>query len=454
MVTMSTQPSSTKPPADVPDPAAPGTPPLSAGSRGRRLWPRIASLGLRALMIAFAGTLAAGIVAAALRAQPAGPTFGWPFRVTGRTNILIMGLDRTVSDQNPKIVYPVSRTDTLVAVSFDPAAREIHVLSIPRDTRAPIPGHGTDKINAAYAYGKEALARRTAENLTAVAFPYYVTIRERGYVHLIDAVGGITVRIDKDLNYDDNWDGLRIHLKKGNRRLGGKAAIEYARFRHDPLGDIGRITRQQQVLDALIAELRRPAVVFRAGRILRVFREDIDTNLRPEQLLALGWFSARLPKGSLDRATLPGRFGAADWLPNPAEDRSTIARIFYGIDAAELAQVTVEVVTSGAGRPAIDDALARLGALGIQITRVTSAPDAAESAVIVRRGDPRTAAVIAEATRVGRVVSAAADAGGRGGAPRSAAAGLPPAGGGSGAAQYTLVLGHDYDERVAPPLTP
>src|SRR5215469_14937665 len=139
-------------------------PPSSQRSNGRarRLWPRVASLALRTLVAAFALALAAGIVVAAIRAQPAGPTFGWPFRVTGRTNILIMGLDRTVSDQNPNVVYPISRTDTLIAVSFDPSARQIHVLGIPRDTRAPIPGHGTDKINAAYAYGKETLARRTA----------------------------------------------------------------------------------------------------------------------------------------------------------------------------------------------------------------------------------------------------------------------------------------------------
>jgi polyisoprenyl-teichoic acid--peptidoglycan teichoic acid transferase len=416
MVTMSTQESSHRP---------------------RPLWARIASATLRGAVVGLAAVLAAGIVVAGLRAEPAGPTFGWPFRVTGRTNVLVMGLDRTVSDQNPKIVYPVSRTDALIAVSFDPGDRQIHLLSIPRDTRAPIPGHGTDKINAAYAIGKEALALRTAENFTGVAFPYYITIQERGYVHLIDAVGGVTVRIDKDLNYDDNWDGLHIHLKKGNRRLGGKAAIEYARFRHDPLGDIGRITRQQQVVDALITELRRPQVVLHAGRILRVFREDMDTNLRPEQLIALGFFSARLTKGAIDRETLPGRFGAADWLPNPAEDRVKIARMFYGMDAADLAQLSVEVVTSGAGRGALGDALARLNALGVRIVRVVSAPDAAESAVIVHGGDPRAAAVIAGATRIGRI---AAD-------DTSASAAQP------GAAQFTLVLGRDYDGRVAPPLT-
>jgi polyisoprenyl-teichoic acid--peptidoglycan teichoic acid transferase len=421
------------PPSDSPSPS---TPP--ARSNGRPRWTRAAAVTLRGAVIGFAAVLAAAIVVAGLRAEPAGPTFGWPFRVAGRTNVLVMGLDRTVSDQNPSIVYPASRTDTLIAVSFDPAGRKIHVLSIPRDTRAPIPGHGTDKINAAYAIGKETLARRTVENFTGVTFPYYVTIRERGYVHLIDAVGGVTIRIDKDLNYDDNWDGLHIHFKKGNRRLGGKAAIEYARFRHDALGDIGRITRQQQVIDALIAELRRPQVVSHAGRILRVFREDIDTNLRPEQLIALGWFSARVSKGAFERETLPGRFGAADWLPNPAEDRAAVARMFYGMNVADLAQISVDVVTSGAGRAAVGDALARLGALGIRVLHVASAPDAAESAVIVRGGDRGVATVIAAATRIERIATDPATTGGTG----------------AGIAPFTLVLGRDYDGRVVPPVTP
>ena len=430
MVSMSIQ----KPPVSpLQDGAPPGAPrPAGSGRSPRPLWPRLASGALRGLLIAFAAALGTGIVVAALRAQPAGPTFGWPFRVTGRTNILVMGLDRTVSDQNPKIVYPVSRTDTLIAVSFDPADRQVNLLSIPRDTRAAIPGHGTDKINAAYAYGKAALARRTVENFTGAAFPYYITIQTRGYVHLIDAVGGVTIRIEADLNYDDNWDGLHIHLKKGNRRLGGQAAIEYARFRHDALGDIGRIKRQQQVVDALITELRRPQVVFHAGRILKVFREDVGTNLRPEQLIALGWFSARLPKGALDRETLPGRFGTSDWLPNPAEDRALVLRMFYGVNAADLAQNTVEVVTSGASRDAVNDALARLDALGVRPARVTSAPDAAESALIVHGGDPRVAAVIAGATRITRVATA----------------------GGAGGAQFTLVLGRDYDGLVGPAATP
>ncbi|HLW47088.1 MAG TPA: LCP family protein [bacterium] len=411
-------------------------------------WSRVARWALRGIVVGLALCLAAGAAIVTLNAAPPGPTFGWPFRISGRTNILVMGLDRTVSDQNRAIVYPVSRTDTLIAVSFDPAAGQIHVLSIPRDTRAAIPGHRTDKINAAYAYGKEPLARRTTEDFTGVAFPYYITIRERGYVHLIDAVGGVTVRIDKNLDYDDNWDGLHIHLKKGNRRLGGQAAIEYARFRHDALGDIGRIRRQQQVIDALIAELRRPSVILHAVRILRVFREDIETNLTPQQLVALGLFGARLPKDALDRETLPGRFGASDWLPNAAEDRAVITRMFYGSDAAALDRTTVDVIASGAGPAAVADALARLQALGVRVVRVATVPGAAESALIVRGpAVDQSAAVIAAATRIGRIMTDASPAG-EGPVP-SAAAAIRGA-----TASLTLVLGRDYDSLVIPPSTP
>lgn len=434
---MPTQP---PPPNTVTSDAVPG----AGRPKARPAWARAAGAVVRGLVIGFAAALAGAVAVAALRAEPAGPTFAWPFRVTGRTNVLVMGLDRTVSDRNPNVVYPVSRTDTLIAVGFDPGSRRVHVLSIPRDTRAAIPGHGTDKINAAHAYGDLALTRRTVENFTGVAFPYYITMTERGYVHLIDAVGGVTIRIDKDLNYDDNWDGLHVHLKKGNRRLGGQAAIEYARFRHDPLGDIGRIRRQQQVVDALVAELRRPRVVFRAGRILTVFREDIATNLRPEQLIALGWFAARLPKDGIDRGTLPGRFGASDWLPDPAEDRATIARMFYGMDAADLARTSVEVLTSGAGRDAVGDALARLGALGVRVVRVASAPDAAESVLVVHQGDTRVAAVIAAGTRMSRVLVE----------PASTAAVTAAAPRGTAPAEFTLVLGRGYGAQVTPPPTP
>jgi len=238
---------------------------------------------------------------------------------------------------------------------------------------------------------------RTVENFLGVPFPYYIEITERGLTHLIDAVGGVNILIDKDLNYDDNWDGLHIHLRKGYRRLGGKATMEYVRFRHDPLGDIGRVSRQQQMLNALLDELRKPRTIWRLNRILRVFREDITTNLRPEQLVTLAWFGVRLPPDGFVRETLPGSFGSSDWLPDARKDREVVARMFLGVEPRVVAATTAEVLNATPIRNAVSDPLARLAALGLRVLRVGTAADAAETTVIAHQGDPRVAAAVAAA---------------------------------------------------------
>lgn len=384
-------------------PSEPAAPPEGAGP-SRPAWARAARWALLGVAGGFTLLLLAAVGFVAVFKTPLRTALGWPFPLTQRTNVLIMGLDRTVSDRNPNIVYPESRTDTLIAASFDPSRRRVSLLSIPRDTRASIPGHGTTKINAAHAWGEAPLTIRTTENFLGVRFPYYIEIRERAFVRLIDAEGGVNVHIEKDMNYDDNWDGLHIHLKRGYRRLGGKAAMEYARFRHDPLGDIGRVKRQQEVMTALLDELRQPRTITRVGRILRVFREDINTNLTETQLITLGLFGTRLPAGGLIRETLPGRFGRDDWLPDALQDRRAVAQMFYGIDADALAGTTVEVVADPASRDAATDLGARLAALGMRVIRVRTVGNPGPTTLVVHRGDPRVAGVVASLLGAASVV--------------------------------------------------
>ncbi len=353
---------------------------------------------------------------------------GWPSGE--RINVLVMGLDRTVSDENPSIIFPISRTDVLIAASFDPVSHRLYLLSIPRDTQAPIPGHGTQKINAAHAYGGARLTLETVEDFLGVSFPYYLEITERGLVHLIDAVGGVNIYVDRDMNYDDNWDGLHIHLKKGYRRLGGKTAVDYARFRRDEFGDITRIQRGQLLISALFDELRRPRVIFRFGRILRVFREDITTNIPLDQLLMLGWFTVRLPSNGLLRATLPGELGAVDWFPDRVKDRFLVISMFYDVDRDILAKTTVDVVNATGTPDALTDPLARLAALGVRVLRVSEDSDGAETVLIVHRGD----------TRVGRIVATVVGAR------------LIVANWRGSAANLTLVLGRGIPRSFARPL--
>lgn len=360
----------------------------SPAARPRRRWGRtgvrIAAVGL---VVAVASI---GVSVTPLRAA-----FPWALLLKQRTNVLIVGLDRTVSERNPKIVYPVTRATTIVAASFDPASRRAYLLNVPRDTRTSIPGHGTTKINAAHAYGGTRLSIRTVENVLGVRFPYYIELTERGFVRLIDAVGGVNVHIEKNLSYDDNWDGLHIHLKKGYRRLGGKAAMEYVRFRHDPLGDIGRIKRGQQVMNALLDELRQPRTATHLPRMLRVFREDAKTNLSQAQLVTLALFGAGIGPGGLVRETLPGSFGQSDWIPDLPRDHSLVARMFYDMDAEAMAQTTAELLASPADPETATDALARVTALGVRLVRYATSASDSPTAVILHHGDRRVAEIVA-----------------------------------------------------------
>ena len=373
--------------AEIPlDPAAEAKP--------RRRWERPIRWGQVGIQIV-AACLIGAVAGIGLSMTPLRIALPWSLLLRQRTNVLIMGLDRTVSERNPKIVYPVTRTTTLVAASFDPASRRVYLLSVPRDTRTSIPGHGITKINAAHAYGGTRLSIRTVENVLGVRFPYYIELTERGFVRLIDAVGGVNVRIEKNLDYDDNWDGLHIHLKKGYRRLGGKAAMEYVRFRHDPLGDIGRIKRGQQVMNALFDELRRPRIVTRLPRMLRVFREDARTNLSRPQLVSLALFGAGLGPGGVVRETLPGSFGQSDWIPDLPRDHSLVTRMFYDVDAEALAHTTAELLASPANPDAAGDALARVTALGVRLVGFATSSSDSPTAVILHHGDRRVAEIVA-----------------------------------------------------------
>jgi len=113
----------------------------------------------------------------------------------------------------------------------------------------PIPGHGTTKINAAFAYGGPKLLIQTVESLTSIHIDHYVEIGFGGFVNVVDSVGGIT--ICPSHNMDDKLADL--HVKKGCQHADGRVALAYARSRHaDPkLGDVARGGQQRQVVNAV-----------------------------------------------------------------------------------------------------------------------------------------------------------------------------------------------------------
>ncbi|MDX2272606.1 MAG: LCP family protein [Cyanobacteriota bacterium] len=241
-------------------------------------------------------------------------------------NILVLGVDGIDSEEDQQTSHsnlPV-RSDTLLFVRFNPDSNKIALLSIPRDTRVPIPGYGTQKINAAHALGGPALtARVVSQMLGDIPIDRYVRLNSQGIAALIDAVGGVEVYVSERMKYTDVTQKLYIDLEPGLQRLNGEQAHQFVRFRQDALGDIGRVQRQQQLMRALSLELLKPTTWAKAPVILQAVRDNLDTNLTWEELLSLAKFMLTSGQDSLDMVLLPGRFSqpyeysTSYWLPDP-----------------------------------------------------------------------------------------------------------------------------------------
>jgi LCP family protein required for cell wall assembly len=151
-----------------------------------------------------------------------------------------------------------SRTDTIMIVHVSESGGKPVMVSLPRDSYVPIPGHGSNKINAAFALGGPKLLTNTVEQVTGIHIDGYVEIGLGGFAAVVDSVGGVNLCVARDMN--DKKAG--INLKKGCQTLNGANALGYVRSRYeDPLGDIGRAARQRQFLGALMKRAATPSTV-------------------------------------------------------------------------------------------------------------------------------------------------------------------------------------------------
>lgn len=321
-------------------------------------------------------------------------SFSWPLRLTHRINVLLIGTDVTIG--NRRQILPVARADSLVLASFDPESGKINALSVPRDTRAAIPGVGVTKINAAYAFGGPGLTIRTVEELLGVRIDYFIKLGPKSFSRLVDAIGGVEVDVEKNMRYRDTWADLYINLKKGRQVLNGTQAEGYIRFRHDALGDIGRVERQQKVLMALFAKMKNPAMVVRAPQLVRAFTENTQTNLTLQELTALGMFSLRLEAADIRTATLPGTFSPNFWEPDWAKIRSLVLDMYHGVSPQMLAETRLEILNAS-GVPGLARRTAgRLERLGFTVVRVGTAQEATKTVIIDRAGKAPVTRLLAD----------------------------------------------------------
>ena len=239
-----------------------------------------------------------------------------------KVTVMIMGVDERHED--------VGRSDTLMLATVDPVKHRVALLSIPRDTRVKIKGHGFDKINAAYAYGDEKLAQETVENFMGVHIDHYVIVNVASFVKIIDAMGGVDVNVKQRMYYEDPWDddgGLLIDFQPGLQHMDGKKAVTYVRYR-DEIGDAGRIERQQEFMRSCLAQLISPSTILRLPDVIREIVEAVKTDMTVQECLEIANALKELSPGSLKTEIVPGEYkyigGVCYLLPDIKNLRKTI----------------------------------------------------------------------------------------------------------------------------------
>ena len=287
----------------------------------RRIWPWVL------MIMVFLGAALAGAYYASnsLIEKPAPQSKQDEELLTAKdkATIMIMGVDERDDD--------VGRSDTLMIASIDPKANQVNLLSVPRDTRVKIKGHGFDKINAAYAYGKEKLSEDTVERLLGVDIDHYIIINTKSFKKIIDAIGGIDIDVPKRMHYEDPWDddgGLIIDFQPGMQHMDGAKAVTYVRYR-DEEGDLGRIRRQQDFMRACMEKVVSPAIIPKLPSVIKEVMDSIETDLTLRQLLEFIGTLKESKENGLKTDMVPGKpmyiEGVSYWIPDLNKLRLTVA---------------------------------------------------------------------------------------------------------------------------------
>jgi LCP family protein required for cell wall assembly len=249
------------------------------------------------------------------------------------TTILLLGTDVVYTDlgnRTKKIDQEAftGRSDTVMVVRLDPDRNTLGILSIPRDTQVNIPGAGLQKVNAANALGGHNLAVATVSNFLGLPIEHYVVLNVHGLVELVNELGGITVEIPKRMRYLDWTAKLKIDLEPGLHTLTGNQAMGFVRFRHDALGDIGRVQRQEIFLRAVMDKARQPESWSHIPRLIEIASRYIDTDLSVSNMVAMASFVKGVPKKNQSMMLMPGFFtGTGDWGVTKSDVRRMVARL-------------------------------------------------------------------------------------------------------------------------------
>ena len=344
---------------------------------------------------------------------------GEPTSVRAPRTILVIGSDSRAAlpaDFTGFGQVGGERADVIMLIQILPSDDRIQVLSIPRDLRVVHDGAAT-KINGTFAEGPEAIVGAVAE-ATRLPIHHYIEVDFAGFAGIIDAIGGIEMTFP----YAAKDQKSKFAVDAGTQRLGGKAALAYARSRsYQELrdgtwvsvdaNDIGRTQRQQDVLMAVLTQIDRPSSVDGFGELLDALGAfvAIDEGFDEDDIIQLGWQMRSIGADGIETVTLPVEGlteGGVSYVVASEAATDVLDRLASGDVLTELAATNARItVQNGNGRPGaaglVADALTQRGFTVASVGN-TDRNDHATTLVIARPVDLAAAREVVDALGYGR----------------------------------------------------
>jgi len=215
----------------------------------------------------------------------------------------------------------------------------MNILSIARDTRVKVNGKYM-KINALIGKGGEKMVIEMVEDITGLPVDYYVTLNFKGFREIVDTLGGVEINVPFDMDYDDPYQNLHIHLKKGKQVLDGKKAEQFVRYRkgnHNGEGyedgDLGRIKMQQLFMREFVNQKLKLKYLLKADEIFYTLKKNMRTNIEIGDIRYFIKDIKNIKTPEINGYTLPGysRYIGGQWfyIYDKKKTKELIEQNFY-----------------------------------------------------------------------------------------------------------------------------
>ncbi len=267
-------------------------------------------------------------------------------------NILLLGSDYRPGEK-------AYRSDTMILVHVNPQKKQIWMLSIPRDTKVAIPGHGESKINNAHYFGGPPLAVKTVKQFTGLPINYYMEVKFKAFQRAVDELGGVWVNVPQAIN-DPKADRSPGHraakIPAGYQKLDGEHALTFVRSRDYADADWSRMKTQQLFFKALADQLAKTTNVAKLPSVVNAAAPNVVTNMRLVDMIKTAMAVKDAGSGNVFTATVPGTWKSPFVYPDTAAMKKQIAAIknersFDGTKTVT-ATATVDAAAAIAAAPA------------------------------------------------------------------------------------------------------